>query len=67
MKNDILGLSNGALPSEPNRHDFIATFGFEAPESIRSSALTPVHTVSGSLSPAGRLLVSFAAFSLFSF
>ena len=57
-----LGFANGALPSSPNRGN---PFRFAAPESIQSSALTPVHTLPGSLRFAGGLLVSLSAFTIF--
>ena len=62
------GLVNDALFVDT----YLIIFGTAAPESIRSLALTPAHTLSGSLSPdsirtspAERLLVSFSAFTYF--
>lgn len=51
-------------PAKPTRIRSRSSFRLAAPESIRISALAPAHTFPGSLSFAGVLLLSFAAFAM---
>lgn len=51
-------------PAKPTRICSRLSFRFAAPESIQISALAPAHTFPGSLSFAGVLLLSFAAFAM---
>ena len=51
-------------PAKPTRIRSRLSFRFAAPESIQTSALAPAHTFPGSLSFAGVLLLSFAAFAV---
>ena len=51
------------VPSNPNYR--FSGFRFAVPESIQYFALTPAHTLPGSLGFAGDLLVSFSAFKLY--
>lgn len=51
-------------PAKPTRICSRSSFRLAAPESIQISALAPAHTFPGSLSFAGVLLLSFAAFAM---
>ena len=51
-------------PAKPTRICLRSSFRLAAPESIQISALAPAHTFPGSLSFAGVLLLSFAAFAM---
>jgi hypothetical protein len=51
-------------PAKPTRICSRSSFRLAAPESIPISALAPAHTFPGSLSFAGVILLSFAAFAM---
>jgi hypothetical protein len=51
-------------PAKPTRICSRSSFRLAAPESIQTSALAPAPTFPGSLSFAGVLLLSFAAFAM---